>query len=332
MLLVAAVAVAADQSGTTTDRQKVCYSKGKSGSRLKWTCQDPPAAAAPSRAKTQPDAGSARLVQYTEPAPEEAEGQSTTTDQPRPVGQWVGADSGGSASATDQRRPRGPATILPVPEPIARGPETMAGPPGALPDEPVLDYQPPAGASKTPSRVQTVTTPAGASGQGGIPKPLPFEGASGPKRLGLDDLCRSPKDLKRINELTTNIAPSEGDLPHDCSLGNDVFRPRSFAPITYAWTASGLCHKPLYFEDVQLERYGHMAGPWLQPLASCADFFVTIPILPYEMGLEPPNECIYTLGYYRPGSCAPYLLDPLPLSVRASLFEAGAWVGGAFVF
>ena len=84
--------------------------------------------------------------------------------------------------------------------------------------------------------------------------------------------------------------------------------------------------------NVQLERYGHMAGPWLQPLASCADFFVTIPILPYEMGLEPPNECIYTLGYYRPGSCAPYLLDPLPLSVRASLFEAGAWVGGAFVF
>ena len=179
MLLVAAVAVAADQSGTTTDRQKVCYSKGKSGSRLKWTCQDPPAAAAPSRAKTQPDAGSARLVQYTEPAPEEAEGQSTTTDQPRPVGQWVGADSGGSASATDQRRPRGPATILPVPEPIARGPETMAGPPGALPDEPVLDYQPPAGASKTPSRVQTVTTPAGAAGRAAFRSPCLSRGPPG---------------------------------------------------------------------------------------------------------------------------------------------------------
>jgi hypothetical protein len=93
-----------------------------------------------------------------------------------------------------------------------------------------------------------------------------------------------------------------------------------------------LCHKPLYFEDVQLERYGHMAGPWVQPFASCANFFLTIPILPYKMGLETPNECVYALGYYRPGSCAPYLLDPLPVSVRAALFETSAWVAGAFVF
>ena len=32
---------------------------------------------------------------------------------------------------------------------------------------------------------------------------------------------------------------------------------------------------------------------------------------------------MYTLGYYRPGSCAPYMLDPLPISVRAGLMEAG---------
>ena len=50
------------------------------------------------------------------------------------------------------------------------------------------------------------------------------------------------------------------------------------------------------------------------------------------MGLEPPNECIYTLGYYRPGDCAPYMIDPLPLSVRGALFEAGAWVGGVAIF
>ena len=202
-------------------------------------------------------------------------------------------------------------------------------PPGVLPDEPVLDYQPRAASAKPPAQVQMLAGPSGASGQGAIPRMSPFEGAL-PKSLDLAELCRSPKELKRINELTTNIAPSEGDLPHDCPLGNEVFQPRSFASITYTWTASGLCHKPLYFEDVQLERYGHMAGPWVQPFASCADFYLSILILPYKMGLEMPNECIYTLGYYRPGSCAPYLLDPLPISVRASLFEAGAWVGGVF--
>ena len=56
-----------------------------------------------------------------------------------------------------------------------------------------------------------------------------------------------------------------------------------------------------------------------------------VPILPYKMGLELPDECMYTLGYYRPGDCAPYMLDPLPVSIRAGLFEAGAWVGGAAI-
>jgi len=146
----------------------------------------------------------------------------------------------------------------------------------------------------------------------------------------LEERCPSPKDLKPIDELTTNITPPEGELPHDCSLGNAPFQWRAFAPTTFAWTASALCHKPLYFEDVQLERYGHMCGPWVQPFASAAQFFVTIPILPYEMGVELPNECVYSLGYYRPGDCAPYMLDPIPLSVRGGLFEAGAWVGGVF--
>lgn len=144
--------------------------------------------------------------------------------------------------------------------------------------------------------------------------------------------CPTRDDLKKISELTTNIAPSEGDLPKDCPIGNETFQTRSFAPITFTWTASALCHKPLYFEDVQLERYGHMGGPLVQPLASAANFFLTFPILPYKMGLETPNECLYTLGYYRPGSCAPYLFDPIPLSARGALFETGAWIGGVYAF
>jgi hypothetical protein len=155
---------------------------------------------------------------------------------------------------------------------------------------------------------------------------------SSSRKADIRDACPSPKDLKNIKELGTNITPSEGDLPRDCPLGNETFKPRSFAPITYCWTASGLCHKPLYFEDVQLERYGHMAGPFVQPFASGAHFFLTIPILPYKMGLEPPAECMYTLGYYRPGNCAPYLFDPLPLSVRAALFQAGGVCGAIWAF
>jgi hypothetical protein len=36
------------------------------------------------------------------------------------------------------------------------------------------------------------------------------------------------------------------------------------------------------------------------------------------------------LGYYRPGSCAPYKIDPLPISVRAALYEAGFFTGAYY--
>ena len=149
----------------------------------------------------------------------------------------------------------------------------------------------------------------------------------------LDGECPRPEDIlkKRIGELTTDTKPKDGVFPPDCALSRQSFQPRAWAPITYTWKASGLCHKPLYFEDVHLERYGHSWGPYVQPVLSGAHFFLTVPILPYKMGLYPPCECIYTLGYYRPGSCAPYLLDPLPLSIRAALVQGGATVGAAYL-
>jgi hypothetical protein len=101
--------------------------------------------------------------------------------------------------------------------------------------------------------------------------------------------------------------------------------------LVYTWKASALCHKPLYFEQVQMERYGHAWGPFMDPVISGAHFFATLPILPYKMGIEPPQECIYALGYYRPGSCAPYMIEPFPLSPKGALIEAGAVTGAILI-
>lgn len=138
--------------------------------------------------------------------------------------------------------------------------------------------------------------------------------------------------LDSIN-LHIGVTGDEGeDYPFNCSLDDgSVFTPRSWCEITYMWKASGLCHKPLYFEEVQLERYGHSWGPIVQPILSGAHFFGTLPVLPYKMGLKTPNECVYTLGYYRPGDCAPYLIDPIPFTCRAALFQAGGVVGAAAI-
>ena len=122
------------------------------------------------------------------------------------------------------------------------------------------------------------------------------------------------------------------DFPFECSIDDGAWHTgRSWCETTYMWKASALCHKPLYFEDEALERYGHSWGPCLDPLVSGAHFFTKLPVLPYCMGVTPPCECVYTLGHYRPGSCAPYTIDPIPISCRGALFEAGAVVGTAVV-
>jgi hypothetical protein len=105
-------------------------------------------------------------------------------------------------------------------------------------------------------------------------------------------------------------------IPTPCTLGKEEYVDRSFAPSTFTWKASALCHKPLYFEEVQLERYGHTTGPIFQPVISGAHFFLNMAALPYNAGIHPPTECQYALGYYRPGDCAPWLLPPIPLSTR----------------
>lgn len=118
-------------------------------------------------------------------------------------------------------------------------------------------------------------------------------------------------------------------IPGRCGTGYEPFVQRSFIPTQFQWTASGLCHKPGYFEQPQLERYGHEVGPVLQPLLSSAHFFTSIAVLPYKMGIHPPNECQYSLGYIRPGNCAPYMMQPFPWSLRGAAVQAGVVTGAA---
>lgn len=140
-------------------------------------------------------------------------------------------------------------------------------------------------------------------------------------------------DTIRTVDLNIRLGGSPGeDFPFDCALGAEQFQPRAWPAITYRWKASALAHKPLYFEEVQLERYGHTWGPVLQPFVSGAHFFGTIPILPYKMGIETPDECVYTLGHYRPGSCAPRMIEAFPFTWRAAAYEGFVATGMAFIF
>jgi len=144
--------------------------------------------------------------------------------------------------------------------------------------------------------------------------------------------CNTDQIGKSIKGVSHDIRPTiPGELPEECAIVGDPYYGRHFSQSCFMWKASALSTKAAYFEDAQLERHGHTkVCPALQPVVSGAKFFATVPILPYKAGVTPPNECVYTLGHYRMGSCAPYMAEPFPISPRGALFQAGA-VAGAVV-
>lgn len=138
-------------------------------------------------------------------------------------------------------------------------------------------------------------------------------------------------DLRSLSDDDLCFIAAWYNLPTECTLGNEQYQGRDFIAGTMTWKASALCHKPLYFEDVQLERYGHTRGPIVQPFVSGAHFFANVALVPYKMGINPPHECQYPLGYIRPGSCAPWMHQPFPLSARGAATAAGFYTGANFL-
>jgi hypothetical protein len=177
------------------------------------------------------------------------------------------------------------------------------------------------------------------------PAPAPdlFPNAN-PDKLPLrnpEEACKEEYDhikAVKLQKLSIDIVPpgadAKGDqVPFECGLSTDQFEPRCWPHLTYTWKASALCHKPLYFEEVGLERYGHSWGPCgLEDAQSFVHFFGDLVLLPYNVGVQTPCECDYALGYYRPGDCAPWICDPFPLSCRGVMTGAVGYCAFAALF
>jgi hypothetical protein len=129
---------------------------------------------------------------------------------------------------------------------------------------------------------------------------------------------RSQPYQKPIGVLGVNISLPQGALPKSESqeiVSNIPFAgnmPRPWPSLVYHWEAAATWHQPLYFEEVNAERYGYQCNWVAQPFVSTAHFFGTLPALPYLMTVNCPRECVYTLGHYRPGSCPPWRRHCIP--------------------
>jgi hypothetical protein len=187
--------------------------------------------------------------------------------------------------------------------------------------------------------------------------------ASDPSSVGTDDAATGNQEetdaercariaakikMRSIRELTVDTTqPIErggkgGTFPSNCAT--QIYGPydttpnsgagtsHAWATSTASWTAPSFYHRPLYFDQPNLERYGHYVGNWqCQSVISAADFFATIPTLPYRMVAEPPGQCVYTTGFGRPGNCNSHLYPCVPVSAKGLMVHYLGLTGLVFL-
>ncbi len=127
-----------------------------------------------------------------------------------------------------------------------------------------------------------------------------------------------PQRFKPLSSLTTNIAVPTyrtvtGDalpMPADyateffANQGPDWRSERASRYGDYVVNPQGLefCYQPLYYEEVNVERYGLTFGV-AQPVVSAAQFYGRTAVLPFMMVTHPPRKCAchphWTLPGYR---------------------------------
>lgn len=131
-----------------------------------------------------------------------------------------------------------------------------------------------------------------------------------------------PDSLKAGEEL--NLVP----MPEDAYARSQLVGAPAWPMLIRPWAAPNTFSHPLYFEDRMLERHGHERWGYLQPVASGARFFATLPMMPYLATVQPPCDIVYSKGYYRAGSPVPRFYQRPPLERRAVIVEAASVAGG----
>ncbi|MEX0700543.1 MAG: hypothetical protein WD069_00465 [Planctomycetales bacterium] len=154
-------------------------------------------------------------------------------------------------------------------------------------------------------------------------EPDPLVAAQDPCR----NLCPRP-DGAECKPLPDGRQP---ECPREIPIAGEPFFEPLMPGTCFAWQATDLFHNPLYFEDAQLERYGHTYHHCVQPFVSAGKFGAQLLGLPYQMAIDPMWKRRYVLGWYRPGECAPHLHYQIPLNAKAAAVQGGVTTGMFFL-
>ncbi|HQR07352.1 MAG TPA: hypothetical protein PLN21_11050 [Gemmatales bacterium] len=152
---------------------------------------------------------------------------------------------------------------------------------------------------------------------------------------GKDELYRVDSE-STLAERIRQLRKATGKTPLDFPDGDNIriktaMVKRNFPESKATEISSYVVYNPLYFQQINTERYGWELGVF-QPLVGTAQFYGDVLLLPYKVAANPPWKCEANAGYALPG-------DPEPLRFLTPLFswkgvagEVGAAMGGIWFF
>jgi hypothetical protein len=126
-------------------------------------------------------------------------------------------------------------------------------------------------------------------------------------KLNVDQMIRTPIDhVQAMSKV--NAKPPATELQPLPSVRGQHFDGNVFAEwnsMGYCWSSPAFCHRPLYFEQPNLERYGIGHGHYVDPWLSAAHFYGNVMVLPFKAVWDPCWGKSCSLGNNRPGDCVP---------------------------
>ena len=145
----------------------------------------------------------------------------------------------------------------------------------------------------------------------------------------------SGADIRPLRDSAIDLRPTT-DAPDSPAAG--VFVSTVDVRSAYGWMApmgsphtACVSYNPLYFEEINLERYGYNSG-CLQPVVSAVQFYGTLPLLPYKMAHKPPCPREVHLQYPRRHCAPPVRCLRRPIDPKAVAVEAAIIAGAILLF
>ena len=167
------------------------------------------------------------------------------------------------------------------------------------------------------------------SGEENLIDPLTLLDLPGPQRLFTRE---SELHLyERIGQDRKRTTGDKAIFPVEPIVTKQVYQARQFAPMHETVEPGYVLHGRLYFEQPNFER-----GLWnlgvAQPVVCLGVFAYDLVMYPYHFSTNLQDRADGNVGKCLPGDPAPFRVPIERFSVTGALGEAGAIIGGAFMF